>query len=258
MKFRALRSDEIECRVAQVKKSTRGTWCSLLLYKDARCDMNVLDETVGNDNWQRDHKELKGNMYAGIGLYNKELNAWIWKWDCGTESYTEAQKGEASDSFKRAGFNWGIGRELYTSPKIFITLNDGEYYEENGKTKMDGKVYFYVAHITYTEQNDKRVIDELVIKDKNGNTRFEQMNKGKKKAVVESQKNFDDKYGSPTHDELGAQIINLCADKGVDLKVILEHYKVKSLDDMTFEQLLSAKAKLLKTEKKWWMVCGEG
>ena len=129
MKFRKLRADEIECRISQISK-TRSV--SLLLYKDARCDMRILDETVGAMNWQRDHKELKGNMYCGIALWDEEKNQWIWKWDCGTESYTEAQKGEASDSFKRACFNAGIGRELYTAPQIWVsdcTVKEGK----NGK-----------------------------------------------------------------------------------------------------------------------------
>ncbi len=246
MKFRALRPDEIECRVAQVKKSTKGAWCSLLLYKDARCDMNVLDETVGNDNWQRDHKELKGNMYAGIGLYNKDLSCWIWKWDCGTESYTEAQKGEASDSFKRAGFNWGIGRELYTSPRIFITLADGEYHEDNGKTKLDGKMFFYVAHISYTEENDKRVIEELVIKDKSGTTRFEQMNDSKKSATKKANKDFTNDFST----DIDSQIINLCTQKGVKLQSLYTRFEVKNLKEMTQEQKIQAKAGLVKMEDK--------
>ena len=87
MEFRTLRADEIDARVSQV--SEKGI--VLLLYKDSRCDMRLLDETVGSMNWQRDHKELKGNMYCGVGIWDDEKKTWIWKWDCGTESYTEAQ-----------------------------------------------------------------------------------------------------------------------------------------------------------------------
>ena len=117
-KFRDLRADEIECRVQQVKE--KGL--VLLLYKDARVDMNILDETVGSAYWQREHYECKGNLFCRVGIdvngYKQAPGAssWVWKSDCGTESNTEAQKGEASDSFKRACFNWGIGRELYTAP----------------------------------------------------------------------------------------------------------------------------------------------
>lgn len=118
-KFRDLRADEIEIRVQSVKQNG----LILLLYKDARVDMNILDETVGCENWQREHYECKGNLFCRVGIFIEregEVSRWVWKSDCGTESNTEAQKGEASDSFKRACFNWGIGRELYTSPFIWI------------------------------------------------------------------------------------------------------------------------------------------
>ncbi len=128
-KFRDLRADEIECRIGQVNKQGKGL--SLLLYKDARCDMAILDETVGTLNWQREHYEVKGNMYCKVSIWDAEKNAWVWKSDCGTESNTEAQKGEASDSFKRACVNWGIGRELYTSPFIWVPANLCRL--ENGK-----------------------------------------------------------------------------------------------------------------------------
>ena len=121
-KFRDLRADEIECRVQSVKPNG----LVLLLYKDARVDMNILDETVGSSNWQREHYECKGNLFCRVGIdvvgYKNAPGDpnWVWKSDCGTESNTEAQKGEASDSFKRACFNWGIGRELYTAPFTWI------------------------------------------------------------------------------------------------------------------------------------------
>lgn len=116
MKFRTLRADEIDARVG----TCNDKGFSLLLYKDARCDQNILDETVGSENWQRKHYEVKGNMFCSVGIYDVAKKEWIWKDDCGTESNTEKEKGEASDSFKRACFNWGIGRELYTSPFIYI------------------------------------------------------------------------------------------------------------------------------------------
>lgn len=128
-KFRDLRADEIECRIGQINKQGKGL--SLLLYKDARCDMTILDETVGTLNWQREHYEVKGNMYCKVSIWDAEKNTWVWKSDCGTESNTEAQKGEASDSFKRACVNWGIGRELYTSPFIWVPANLCRI--ENGK-----------------------------------------------------------------------------------------------------------------------------
>lgn len=127
--IRDLRADEIDCRVQSVKE--KGL--VLLLYKDARVDMNILDETFGAENWQREHYECKGNLFCRIGV--KLGGEWVWKSDCGTESNTEAQKGEASDSFKRAGFNWGIGRELYTAPFIWVdaakcNIKNGKCYDD--------------------------------------------------------------------------------------------------------------------------------
>lgn len=116
--FRDLRAEEIECRVAQAKPSG----VSLLLYKDARCDQSILDETVGPMNWQRHHSRDNANCI--VSIWDEQKKQWIEKEDTGTESNTEAQKGLASDSFKRACFNWGIGRELYTAPFIWIKAED--------------------------------------------------------------------------------------------------------------------------------------
>ena len=121
LNFRTLKASEIDVRVGSVDKNNK--WITLLLYKDARVDQDILDETVGKTQWERDHKELKGNIYAGVSIYDTEKMQWITKWDAGKESNTESEKGEASDSFKRACVNWGIGRELYTAPQIFIMGN---------------------------------------------------------------------------------------------------------------------------------------
>jgi len=124
--FRDLRSDEIECRVAQAKENG----VSVLLYKDARCDMNILDETVGPMNWKRQHS--RDNANCTVSLWDKEKQMWISKEDTGTESNTEAAKGLASDSFKRAAFNWGVGRELYTAPFIWIPAAKCTALKQNG------------------------------------------------------------------------------------------------------------------------------
>ena len=114
LEFRALRAEEIDCRVSQVKQNG----CALLLYKDARCDQSILDETVGCMNWMRHHSRDNANCI--VSIWDAEKAQWIEKEDTGTESNTEKEKGLASDSFKRACFNWGIGRELYTAPFIWI------------------------------------------------------------------------------------------------------------------------------------------
>lgn len=143
MEFRLLRADEIECRVATA--SEKGV--SLLLYKDARCDMNILDETVGAERWQRKHEIIGGNLFCNVGiLFDGE---WIWKQDVGVESYTEKEKGQASDAFKRACFNWGLGRELYTAPFIWIRPDNVNLDKRNdGKYTTNDR--FKVKEIGYT------------------------------------------------------------------------------------------------------------
>ena len=141
--MRRLKADEIECRVAQV--TAKG--CSLLLYKTARVDRAILDEAFGQ-HWQNDFKVIDGKMYGGIGIYDEDLKEWLWRWDCGTESNTEAEKGQASDCFKRAGFKWGIGVELYSAPFIFIQTDteknsQGKYQLKNKYTKYEVKTIDY-------------------------------------------------------------------------------------------------------------------
>ncbi|MCI6516227.1 MAG: hypothetical protein MR442_03360 [Lachnospiraceae bacterium] len=128
--FRALTAGDIECRVSTV--SDKG--CSLLLYKDARCDMKILDETVGPENWKRSHELINGNLFCNVSLWDEGKKEWVTKQDVGTESYTEKEKGQASDAFKRACFNWGIGRELYTAPFIWIKSGDVTLAQKNGKS----------------------------------------------------------------------------------------------------------------------------
>lgn len=145
--FRQLKADEIECRVAQI--SEKGLF--LLLYKDARCDMNILDETVGEMNWKREH--TRDNKNCIVSIWDKDKAQWVGKEDTGTESNTEAEKGLASDSFKRACFNWGIGRELYTAPKIWIPAEKCNIKAgKNGKPTCYDK--FSVAKLTYRPNGD--------------------------------------------------------------------------------------------------------
>lgn len=199
--FRLLRADEIECRVQTCNK--KGV--SLLLYKDARCDMNILDETVGAEFWQRYHNELKGNIYCGVGIFNTNLDQWIIKWDAGAESYTEKEKGEASDSFKRACVNWGIGRELYTSPFIWI---NGCTEEKDGKYIC--KDSFKVSAIEY--ENDS--VSYLLIRNKRGEVVYT--------------------YGVPEADKTPRMMLTqYCKEHGLDLYEVAEKYEInkQSTDD---------------------------
>lgn len=159
MRFRRLKAYEVEARINTI--SEKG--CSLLLFKDARVDQNILDETVGAENWQRSHQLIGNNLYCTVSIWDENKGAWISKQDVGTESYTEKEKGQASDSFKRACFNWGIGRELYTAPFIWISAGNVKVEDRNGKkTTYDT---FTVKDIGYNNageivrlkiQNDKQ------------------------------------------------------------------------------------------------------
>lgn len=147
--FRLLRADEIECRISQCNQYGVG----LLLYKDARCDQNILDETVGAKNWMRHH--TRDNANCIVAIWDEDKKQWIEKEDTGTESYTEAEKGLASDSFKRACFNWGIGRELYTAPNMFVRANQLKTLKQEevkGKTKWTCSDYFKVDAIEYVDR----------------------------------------------------------------------------------------------------------
>lgn len=153
--MRALRADEIEVRVGSVSKNG----VSLLLYKNARVDMAILDEEFTPFGWQDKYEERKNVMYCSIGVKSPD-GEWVWKEDCGTESNTEKEKGEASDAFKRAGFRWGIGRELYTSPRIFLGLDTkpkerGSGYELVDPWAVSG---MFVSRIRTVEENGRLVI----------------------------------------------------------------------------------------------------
>ena len=170
-----LSAKDVECRVQSVSKNKAGrVGAVLLIYKDARVDMRILDQVFGPSNWQRTHEVINGNLFCNIDIWDDTKKAWIRKQDVGVESNTEKEKGQASDAFKRAGFNVGIGRELYTAPFIYVELADSEYYVERQGQKEIYRCFpstrFSVAHIGY---NDRREISELVIVDRNGNVRFD-------------------------------------------------------------------------------------
>lgn len=141
--FRSLTAAEVECRVATC--SDKGV--SLLLYKDARCDMKILDETVGAENWQRKHDVVNGNLFCTVSIWDDEKKTWISKQDVGVESYTEKEKGQASDSFKRACVNWGIGRELYTAPFIWVSADKINMSQDKGRWTTREKFYVTAMEI---------------------------------------------------------------------------------------------------------------
>ena len=145
IKFPLLTKDDIELRIGQMSKD--NTKASLLLYQDARCGMKYLDQVVGANKWQKKYYEVRGLVICSLGIYDDELKQWLWKDDTGTAGSIEEEKSIVSDSFKRCCVCWGLARELYTSPTIWVKV----------ESKYDK---FYVRSITY---NENREIKSLVI-----------------------------------------------------------------------------------------------
>lgn len=215
---RLLKANEIECRIGSINE--KGA--TLLLYKDARVDMALLDETFGVGGWQRKHYELKNHIYASVGI--KIEDEWVWKDDVGTESNTEATKGESSDSFKRACFNWGIGRELYTAPFIWISgIHYSAYINKSGKPATYDK--FSVIDIGYDENKE---INSLVIRnEKTGRTVFTL-------GIAEAADGIPEvlaKAKVTINTELEKQGYELASAKKSKIKAILEKDTIDTLND---------------------------
>ena len=220
MKFRLLRVDEIDCRISICNQYGVG----LLLYKDARCDQNILDDTVGPMNWQRHHSRDNANCI--VSIWDDEKKLWIEKEDTGTESYTEKEKGLASDSFKRACFNWGIGRELYTAPNMFVFKKDLKDHKQEG-TRWTCKDSFKVTAIDYI---DERIVYVKVLNLKS-NKEIEFGTPG------QAQKRID-KVATSKIDEVKVKALEQrCKNDNINIKAITDHFKVASLNDLTEKQL---------------------
>lgn len=228
MEFRKLKASEIEARVATVTE--KG--CSLLLFKDARTDQNLLDETVGCLNWQRSHQLIGDRLYCTVSIWDAEKNQWVSKQDVGTESYTEKEKGQASDSFKRACFNIGIGRELYTAP--FIWIKNCDIKEKNGKYTTYDR--FKVDSIGYDEEGNinKLVIrnlgstftskNEIVYQLGDAQTEEEKMQAKSKEKIT----------------EMHVKSIRTTLEKNPEAMTeegLCKYFKVKKIEDMTMENL---------------------
>lgn len=161
LKFRKLKANEIDVRVGRVINTDKFQGCSLLLYKDARVDMNILDETVGAMNWQREHYEVKGNLFCRVGIFgasDSEPCRWVFKADCGTESNTEKEKGESSDSFKRACVNWGIGRELYSESLKNIMVKCELVETKKDVWKVKNGIDWKVKEIGYIDNEVSKLV----------------------------------------------------------------------------------------------------
>ena len=232
LEFRLLKADEIDCRVGSV--TDKGV--SLLLYKDARVDMRLLDEVVGCMNWKREHEIINGNLYCTVSIFNAATGQWVSKQDVGVESNTEKEKGQASDAFKRACFNWGIGRELYTSPFVWINLGQNEWRFGVGGKKQPA-IKFSVKEIAYKDGK----VSKLVIVDDKGVERFT-FGVGRK-AQQPAQPAQEQTKNNPNlsyDDQLGAAVLDAEACKSEEeLKSLYFAYKAQFGNDQRFLDALS-------------------
>ena len=228
--FRYLTADEIECRVATV--SEKG--CSLLLYKDARCDMNILDETFGPMNWRRSH--TRDNANCIVSIWDDEKQQWIDKEDTGTESFTEKEKGLASDSFKRACFNWGIGRELYTAPFIWISAKDANVQQKNGKWTTYEKF-----SVTKMDIVDGKIVALNIASDKTGK-------------IVYSfgyTRNVANEGDAEQEQKPNIEALKSLLDKnGIRMETVFELYKIKSEEEITASKYANIIKNLDKIKQK--------
>lgn len=230
--IRLLRADEIECRVGMVNE--KGL--SLLLYKDARADMKILDETYGSTGWQRIHELIGGNLYCRVQIWDEEKQQWISKMDVGTESYTEKEKGQASDSFKRACVSVGIGRELYTAPFLWVSASHCAIQKKNDRYVSYDR--FTVQEISY---NDHREITGIVIVNQDGAVVCQVKNKAAGK-MKEARFSLNQSQLREMNKELERT--------GVALDAVLQRYQVASVEEMTKEVYASAMNSLKKTKDR--------
>ncbi|MCD8363734.1 MAG: hypothetical protein LUC98_12405 [Lachnospiraceae bacterium] len=229
--IRLLRANEIECRVGFI--SAKGL--SLLLYKDARVDMKILDEVYGANNWQRRHEVIGGNLYCTVSIWDEEKKQWISKMDVGTKSNTEKEKGEASDSFKRACFSHGIGRELYTAPFIWVGAGRANIQARENRYVTSDK--FKVASISY---NENREIMGLTVINQEGKVVYNLVDKAaaQKQNTARSETTGPDIRNQEAVDAgkqaaANTEAINReLARTGVALDTILQRYGISNLGDM--------------------------
>lgn len=218
-----LTANDVECRI----KKITNEGAVLLLYKTARVDMRILDEVYGSMNWQRHHEVINDNLFCTISIWDSEKSQWVSKQDVGTESNAEAEKGQASDAFKRAGFAWGIGRELYDAPFIWISGKVSKYDR------------FHVTDIQY--DREKQEFTRLVIFDDKGKERY-RLNGTK---TDRPQKSADDRRQKGI-----AAIVELVKKNKAEQPFadwLKDTMKVESLDGLTVEQL----GAVYKGFKKW-------
>lgn len=243
--IRLLTADEIECRVGTI--SEKGI--SLLLYKDARADMKILDETYGTFGWQRTHEVIGGNLYCNVQIYDDSKKEWISKMDVGTESYTEKEKGQASDSFKRACVSVGIGRELYSVPFIWVSAS-----KCNIQPKDNRYITYDKFRVWEIEYNNNREIIGLTILNQDGKVVYSlSPEKGQTATTgAETASSVEKKVPvatSPTVEQM-KQMTKELERTGVALDTVLSRYQIGSVEEMTMPIYTNAMNSLKKTKKK--------
>ena len=214
--IRLLRADEIECRVGTINE--RGL--SLLLYKDARVDQKILDEAFGMYGWERTHQSIEGNLYCTVRIWDSEKAQWMEKQDVGTTSYTEKEKGQASDAFKRACVNVGIGRELYTAPFIWISSSKANIQKRDNRYTTSER--FQVREISY---NEMREIAAITIVNDRGVVVYEYQEKKNSSKNQNTTNRITELQKKELENELKRT--------GVDIEKVLRRYELKKLDEMT-------------------------
>lgn len=227
---RLLKAEEIECRVSVINE--KGL--SLLLYKDARVDQRILDETFGAFGWKRSHQSIDGDLYCTVEVLDKETGGWIAKQDVGAAGFTEKEKSRASDSFKRACFNWGIGRELYSAPFIWIPAGEAAIQKKDGRYACNDR--FSVASINY---NGDREITALAIVNGKGHTVYELKGKASRKAGKEK---------APLSGKQMEALLAELARTGVTLEAVKERYRIQEPEGMGKELYDKVMAALSKTK----------
>lgn len=223
MEKRMLKPKEINCRIQQI--SEKGL--SLLLYVTSRAGQNILDEMYGPTGWKREHVEIAGNLYCTISVWDDKTSQWVSKQDVGKESYTEKEKGQASDSFKRACVNWGIGRELYSAPYIWIDAKQASIKERNGKYSTYDK--FIVKNVTYNSVGE---IDSLEIINQKMETVYK-------------------KWPAKKIDTVKIKLINEELKRtGVSMKKILDMCSINELTEMLEDDFATVYSKLKASHDK--------
>ena len=230
-KIRLLKASEIECRAATVKQNG----ISILLYKDARVDQRILDETFGPFGWKRSHQSIDGNLYCTVEILDKNTGEWVSKQDVGTTGYTEKEKSQASDSFKRACFNWGIGRELYSAPFIWIPAGKANIQQNNGKYYCND--HFSVGRIAYNE--DREISELVVINSNTGAIVFELADRAKKletapQQVFAANGQKAKKPGTISQEQLG-KFNSEMARTGVQMSAVRERFPIGKPEEMSEE-----------------------